>query len=107
MEPHTGILLQTISIALLAGIGSQIAAERLSIPSIVPLLLCGALLGPEGLAWIVPSSLGAGLEVLVGVSVAIILFEGGMHLEWSHLRSERAVLLRLVLLGSLITFVAA
>lgn len=106
METATPLLLQTIAVALVAGVGSQILAERLSLPSIVPLLLSGALLGPEVLDWIDPGSLGGGLEVLVGLSVAIILFEGGMNLEWAHLRSESGVLLRLVLVGSLITMAA-
>jgi len=101
------LVLQTVAIALAAGVAAQVLAERLSIPSIVPLLVGGAFLGPEGLAWIDPALLGDGLEVLVDLSVAIILFEGGLRLEWEHLKSERRVILQLVTVGALVTMLGA
>ena len=107
MELQPVAMLQTLAIALVAGVVAQFVAERLSIPSIVPLLVGGALLGPEAAGWIEPKTLGHGLEVLVGLSVAIILFEGGLHLEWAHLKSERRVILRLITVGALVTMFAA
>jgi NhaP-type Na+/H+ or K+/H+ antiporter len=107
MEGGATVLLQTISIALLSGIVAQVVAERLSIPSIVPLLAIGAMIGPEGLGWIVPRSLGGGLETLVSLSVAIILFEGGLRLEWAELRSQGRILVQLVTVGALVTWLTA
>jgi NhaP-type Na+/H+ or K+/H+ antiporter len=42
---------------------------------------------------------------MIGYAVAIILFEGGMNLEWKRLRRESTVLRRLVTIGAFITAV--
>ncbi len=67
------------------------------------LLLAGACLGPDGLAWIDPRSLGLGLVAVVNLAVAVILFEGGLNLEISRLRREQTPIRRLVTWGALVT----
>ncbi|NEO86236.1 MAG: sodium:proton antiporter [Spirulina sp. SIO3F2] len=92
-----------IVIAVLAGIGGQVLGEVLRIPSIVFLLLFGIFLGSDGLALLHPHDLGVGLEVMVALAVAIILFEGGLNLELRALDRVSGSLRNLVTLGILIT----
>ncbi|MEO0837055.1 MAG: cation:proton antiporter, partial [Cyanobacteria bacterium J06642_3] len=94
-----------IVIAVLSGISAQVAAEYFKVPSIVFLLLLGILLGSDALNILHPHDLGVGLEVLVALSVAIILFEGGLNLELRELDKVSGSLRNLVTIGTLITLV--
>ena len=102
MEGSFELTLQMI-LAVLAGIGAQVIAEFLKVPSIVFLLMFGILLGPDGLGFLHPQRLGVGLEVIVALSVAVILFEGGLNLELRDLGKVSGSLRNLVTLGTLIT----
>jgi len=93
----------TFTLALAAGIIAQSAARHLRMPGIVLLLLVGVLLGPDVLNLVRPETLGHGLDILVGLSVAVILFEGGLNLSVTRLRQEARVLRLLVTVGALIT----
>lgn len=97
---HTSFV---FAVALAAGVFAQSIARHLRIPGIVLLLASGAILGPEGLGWVVPEALGAGLFVIVDFAVAVILFEGGLGLEISRLRREESSIRKLITLGSLVT----
>ena len=94
-----------ISLTVAVGIGSQVLAEYFRVPGIVFLLLMGILLGPSGLDWLHPGLLGGGLEVIVSLAVAIILFEGGLSLELRDLGRVSGSLRNLVSLGAFIAFV--
>ncbi len=94
-----------VALALAAGVLCQSAARHLRMPGIVPLLVAGVALGPDGLGWIDPSALGDGLLAIVDVAVAVILFEGGLNLQISRLRREQAPIRRLVTWGALVTLV--
>jgi NhaP-type Na+/H+ or K+/H+ antiporter len=102
MEGSFALTLQIV-IAVLAGIGAQVLGEILKIPSIVFLLLLGILLGSDGINVLHPHELGVGLEVLVALAVAIILFEGGLNLELRALGRVSGSLRNLVTIGTLIT----
>ncbi|MGF1481860.1 MAG: cation:proton antiporter [Cyanophyceae cyanobacterium] len=104
MEDSFELTLQIV-MAVLAGISAQVLAEYLKVPSIVFLLLFGILLGSDGLNLLHPNQLGAGLEVIVALSVAIILFEGGLNLELRDLGRVSGSLRNLVTVGTLITLV--
>lgn len=104
MADSYDITLQIV-IAVIAGIGAQVLAEFLKIPSIVFLLLFGILLGSDVLSLLHPHELGVGLEVLVALAVAIILFEGGLNLELRELDRVSGSLRNLVTFGTLITLV--
>jgi NhaP-type Na+/H+ or K+/H+ antiporter len=104
MEPSFELTLQIV-LAVLAGISAQVVAEFLKIPSIVLLLLFGILLGPDGVGWLHPQRLGVGLEVLVALSVAIILFEGGLNLGLRDLERVSGSLRNLVTVGVLVTLI--
>jgi ABC-type branched-subunit amino acid transport system ATPase component len=90
-------------ITIVAGIGAQVCAEFFKVPSIVFLLSFGILLGQDGLEIIRPSLLGNGLEVIVGLSVALILFEGGLSLELRELGKVSGSLRNLVTIGTMVT----
>ncbi len=93
----------TLALALAVGIVAQSAARHLRVPGIVLLLLAGAALGPDGVGWVQPRSLGEGLLLVVDLAVAVILFEGGLNLEISRLRAEQDAIRRLVTVGALLT----
>ncbi len=104
MEGSFEITLQIV-IAVLAGISAQVVAEYFQVPSIVFLLLFGILLGADCFDVLHPHHLGVGLEVLVALSVAIILFEGGLNLELRQLGKVSGSLRNLVTIGTLITLI--
>ncbi len=102
MEASFEITLQMV-IAVVAGISAQVIAAYLRVPSIVFLLLFGILLGSDGFGLLHPHLLGTGLEVIVALGTAIILFEGGLNLELRELNKVSTSLQLLVTLGTLIT----
>ncbi len=97
----------------LLGIAAQWLAWRLQIPSILLLLLFGLGLG----WWISPDEVLGGvtgtdasvspklLFPIVSLSVAIILFEGGLTLRWRQLGSGSTIVWRLIALASVVTWV--
>lgn len=93
-----------IVITVVAGITAQVIAEFLKVPSIVFLLLFGVLLGSDLLKILHPHDLGIGLEVIVALSVAIILFEGGLNLQLRELGRVSGSLRNLVTIGAFISF---
>lgn len=85
-------------IVLSAGLASQWLAWRLNLPAIVILIASGLILGPiTGV--IAPSRSPEDFNALVGLGVAIILFEGGMDLKLGELHRTKHGVGRLVLLG--------
>lgn len=92
-----------IALTVIAGIGAQVLADFLKVPSIVFLLLFGILLGSDGVDLLHPNLLGTGLEVIVSLSVALILFEGGLNLQLRDLNRVSGSLRNLVSFGVLIT----
>jgi len=83
---------------LAAGLSSQWLAARIKLPAIVVLIASGLLLGPvTGIIQIgMPQ---AELAELIGLGVAIILFEGGMDLKASEFRRVGHGIGRLTVLG--------
>ncbi|MBW4479875.1 MAG: cation:proton antiporter [Tolypothrix brevis GSE-NOS-MK-07-07A] len=94
---------QQMVIAVFAGITAQVLAAYLKLPSIVLLLVFGILLGSDALGLLHPHLLGTGLEVIVALATAIILFEGGLNLDLRELGKVSVSLQLLVTLGTLIT----
>jgi NhaP-type Na+/H+ or K+/H+ antiporter len=102
MEAPFEITIQMV-ITVFAGISAQVMAAYFKLPSIVLLLLLGILLGKDGLGLLQPHLLGAGLEVIVSLATAIILFEGGLKLDRQELGKVSVSLQLLVTLGTMIT----
>ncbi len=93
----------TVGLAAAAGMVAHVVARHLDVPSIVLLLLTGVLLGPEVAGVVQPESLGRALLDIVGMAVAVILFEGGLSLNVHQLWGEVRPLRRLITIGAVIT----
>lgn len=102
---HTA-LFQLAGVIVL-GIGAQWIAWRINLPSILLLLLSGILAGPV-IGWLnVDQLFGDLLGPFVSLSVALILFEGGMTLRLRELKAVGVVVRNLVTIGALVTWVLA
>lgn len=85
-------------IILSAGLVSQWVAWRIHLPAIVVLIAAGLVLGP--VSGIIELGLSqAELTELIGMGVAIILFEGGMDLKLGEIRRVGHGVGRLTILG--------
>jgi len=106
---------------IILGILAQWFAWRLKIPAILPLILIGLFVGPfstliteDGHKWIDPiwngtSGLfpGERLFNFVSLSIALILFEGGMTLKKEEIKHIAPVIYKLITLGALTTMITA
>ena len=97
-------LLAVVTLILALGVGSRLLGDRLRVPSVLFLIVAGVIIGPELLGIVSRETFGAGLTPLVGVSVGIILFEGGYHLQMDKLRESPDALGRLVTVGAAVTW---
>lgn len=93
-----------IALIVMLGIAAQWLAWFIRIPSILVLLVFGIAAGPlTGL--IDPDAVfGKTLLPMVSLAVAVILFEGGLSLRLEDLRGQGAVINRLVLTGTFVTW---
>ena len=87
------------------GVLAQILAARLRVPSIIFFLLVGVTIGRPGLGIVTSESFGDSLPAIVGLAVAIIVFEGAFHLEFERIRQAPRAALRLVTVGAGIALV--
>lgn len=92
-----------LSLALLIGVVCQIIARFLQLPGIVLFLLAGMAFGPDGLGVIDPAALGSRTTELIGMAVAVILFEGGMLLRMDAMKRNAVVIRRLITSGAVLT----
>jgi NhaP-type Na+/H+ or K+/H+ antiporter len=88
------------------GVVAQILGDRFQIPSIIFLIVAGVAIGPEGLGLVTRATFGDALPAIVGLSVAIIVFEGAFHLRIDKLREAPADTIRLVTVGAAIALIA-
>ncbi len=92
---------------VVAGVGAQWLAWRLRLPAIVLLFAVGLIVGP-GLEILRPSvTFGAGLQPIVGLAVAIVVFEGGLALDFRELRAAGEGVFRLTMVALPISFALA
>ena len=94
-----------ISLALVLGVIGQMLSVRTGFPSIVFFLIFGILVGPEFLSLVHPSEFGEGLDIIIKLCVAIILFEAGLNLNKEDALNHGTIILRLITVGALITMV--
>ena len=92
---------QTLVIALVGilGIGAQWLAWRTGLPAIVLMLIAGFLAGPVLGVFDPEHAFGELLEPMVAVGVALILFEGGLSLDFRELRHTGSAVARLATIG--------
>ncbi len=100
-------LLIGLASILVLGVGAQWLAWRLRLPAILLLLLVGFVAGPVT-GFLDPDALlGDILLPVVSLSVAVILFEGGLSLDVAELRDIGRVFRRLMLVGIPVTWLLA
>lgn len=98
-----------ISIVAIIGLAilSQLIAWFTRLPSILLLIIAGILAGPVFGLFDPHALLGDLMEPIVSLSVAVILFEGGLNLKISDIKHTTPVVLRLITGGVLITWIIA
>jgi NhaP-type Na+/H+ or K+/H+ antiporter/K+/H+ antiporter YhaU regulatory subunit KhtT len=111
-----------VAAILAVGVIAQILSDRFQVPSVLFLIIAGLLLGPisrEVVAMIgteqfpeylhegvlSASSFGDALGGIVGLAVAIIVFEGAFHLDFDRFREAPSATFQLVTVGALISLV--
>lgn len=106
---------------IILGIIAQWFAWRFKMPAILPLILIGLIVGPlstlvsdDGTKWLEPVWNGTEglfpgerLFNFVSLAIGIILFEGGLTLKKEEILNVGPVILKLITLGSIITFIGA
>lgn len=94
----------TLAVIVGVGMAAQWVAWRTQVPSIILLLISGLLLGPVFGVVDPDALLGGTLFPIVSLSVALILFEGGLDLPPRELKATGTVVRRLISIGAIITF---
>ncbi|MEM7545836.1 MAG: cation:proton antiporter [Pseudomonadota bacterium] len=82
------------------GVGSQWLAWRLQLPAIVLMLVAGLIAGPATGILDPQQQLGDLFRPVIAIAVAVILFEGGLTLNFRELGEWRPAIKRLVYLGA-------
>ncbi|RMF72818.1 MAG: hypothetical protein D6744_16390 [Planctomycetota bacterium] len=96
-----------ITAIVVLGVCAQWAAWRLSLPSILLLLITGMLIGPVT-GFLDPGDLlGDLLFPVVSIAVALILYEGGLTLNLRELREVGGVVRNIISIGALVTWASA
>ncbi len=104
MSPAVATAVLCIAVA---GVGAQWVAWRFKLPAIVLLFATGLVVGP-GLQILQPATdFGPGLRPIVGLAVAIVVFEGGLALDFRELRAAGEGVWRLTAVALPISFVLA
>ena len=93
----------TLALIVGAGMFAQWVAWRTQIPGIIALLVAGLTLGPVTGLLKPDELLGDTLFPLVSLSVALILFEGGLDLPPRELRNTGTAVRRLITIGAVVT----
>jgi len=75
------VILDQVIIVLVCGIIAAKLSERINLPSVIPLVIIGYLVGPEVLDIFVPLNFGVSLSALVTLIIPIVLFDEGMRID--------------------------
>ncbi len=102
-EAVSGGLLYIVTAIIGLGVISQVLADRFRVPSVLFLIFAGVVFGPVGFGLLTPSAFGDALSSIVGLSVAIIVFEGAFHLKVNKLREAPSAQIRLITIGALVS----
>lgn len=92
-------LLVVLVVVAAAGMMGQWIAWRLGLPAIFVLLCLGFAIGPFGRLVVPEQDFGALLEPMIGLAVGVIVFEGGLGLNFAELRRSGQGIRRLVGVG--------
>ncbi|ASG67231.1 sodium:proton exchanger [Francisella halioticida] len=106
-------ILLASGLILFSAIVSQFLSWRLKLPSILFLILSGIILGPisaqflDGGVKLVDGNIifGEALSPFISICVAIILFEGGLSLNFSKIKNVSVVVILLTTIGLALTVI--
>jgi NhaP-type Na+/H+ or K+/H+ antiporter len=87
-----------------AGIAAQWFAWRLQLPAIVLLLAAGFIAGPATGFLDPAADFGSIYRPMVSIAVAIILFEGGLTLNFKEIRETSTAVRRIIMYGGPLTW---
>ncbi len=105
MSVHVDLDLVALVAAIVAfGVTAQFLAAKYRVPSVLFLIVAGVAIGPEGLGVITTDTFGEALSTIVGVSVAIIVFEGSFRLERETVRNAPRAVWWLITVGAAMAF---
>ncbi len=112
-----------LAAVVILGIFAQWLAWRIKMPAILPLIIIGLLVGPvsslftaDGTKLLEPMYIagedrglfaGNTLYYFVSLAIGLILFEGGLTLNVKELRGAGPAIIRLITIGSVVTFFGA
>ena len=88
-----------IALVLVLGVSMQWLAWRFRLPAIALLTVCGLLVGPVFGLLDPVHEFGGGLQTIISLSVAVVLFVGGLNLRFHELTHAASGVRRLVYLG--------
>lgn len=102
VETAAGAMAPVMAFALVGalGVGSQWLAWRLRMPAIVLMLVAGVLIGPVTGVFNPARDIGPLMSPIISIAVAIILFEGGLTLNFHTLSDAAKGVRRLVFIGA-------
>ena len=100
----SSVLLPSVALIVAVGVVAQILADRYQVPSVLFLITGGIVLGPEVLGLVTDGLFGGALSTIVGLAVAIIVFEGAFHLKVEKLKEAPSAAFRLVTIGAVVAF---
>jgi NhaP-type Na+/H+ or K+/H+ antiporter len=89
-----------VALVGVVGVGAQWLAWRLKLPGIVVMLAAGVLIGPVFGLLDPERDFGAVTQPAISLAVAVILFEGGLTLNFQALRDAAKGVTRLVVIGA-------
>ena len=92
--------IEAFAIVGIAGVGAQWLAWRFRMPAIVLMLAVGLILGPVTGIFLPERDIGALVQPMISLAVAVILFEGGLTLNLRQLADARLAVRRLVYVGA-------
>ncbi len=104
MHLPTDPLIWHIAISLFFGVLGFFISRKTKIAAIVYLIIMGIILGPSVLGVLNPQELGSSLRSIVFLGIAIILFEGGLTLDYSGYKKGVKPITYLLSLGVLVTW---
>ena len=92
-------LIVKLALIGILGIGAQWIAWRINKPAIALMLIAGVIAGPVTGLIDPQRDFGALQQPIIKLAVAVILFEGGLSLNFRELRHAGTAVLRLILIG--------
>ncbi|WP_050523474.1 cation:proton antiporter [Pseudorhodobacter wandonensis] len=91
---------EALALVGVIGVGAQWLAWRIQMPAIVLMLAAGLIIGPLTGIFIPSRDIGDLVGPMISIAVAVILFEGGLTLNFHALQDAAKGVRRLVIVGA-------